>query len=80
MKAAIFYPNDIADWSQAGSDKDQLPEERIGWRGTWGNGTGERVLSEVIWRNPHSDKTIRSIDFVSELKAAAPFLVGITLE
>ena len=54
-------------------------EERIGWRIDRGK-QGERILSEVVWQNPHPDKTITSIDFVSGLKACAPFLVGITLE
>ncbi len=76
-KASILYPNDIADW--VGGNNVPLPEERIGWQIDRGE-QGERILSEVVWQNPHPDKTITSIDFVSGLKACAPFLVGITLE
>lgn len=37
------------------------------------------MLSEVVWQNPHPEKTIRAIDFVSGKLQAAPFLLGITL-
>ena len=78
-KAPISYPDDVADWVQSG-ENDRLPEERIGWRGMLANGTNERVLSEVVWKNPHPQKTVSTIDFVSSHKAAAPFLIAITLE
>ena len=74
---SILYPNDIADW--VGGNNDRVPEDKIGWQIDRGE-QGERILSEIVWQNPHPDMTITSIDFVSGLKACAPFLVGITLE
>jgi len=34
----------------------------------------------MTWKNPHPDKNVVSIDLVSTLTEAAPFLVAMTLE
>ena len=56
---------------------------QIGWTGRDGRAVGQGytlALSELVWKNPHPDKTIATIDFISAKAKAAPFLVGITLE
>ena len=34
----------------------------------------------TVWENPHQEKTVASIDFVSAMTVAAPFCVAITAE
>jgi hypothetical protein len=55
----------------------------LGWfdRGpSGGDGPFSGVaFSEKIWRNPHPEKVITSIDFVSAKIEAAPFLLGVTV-
>lgn len=56
-------------------------ETVVGWKGSISENETQGVLSELIWDNPHPDKIITTIDFVSELSPrGAPFLVAITLE
>jgi len=55
---------------------------RRGWNGsklrlTYNTGIALYVMS---WDNPYPNRIIESIDFVSALNGAAPFLVGITLD
>jgi hypothetical protein len=52
----------------------------VGWRGEHDAGEPKAiVLSELVWKNPHPDKAIDTIDFISAQVGAAPFLVAITL-
>ena len=75
-KCPSSLPDDIKGWY---ANNGGAPQSKLGWRGVNDNNT-PLELSELVWKNPHPDKTIRSIDFISTLKAAAPFVVGITLE
>jgi hypothetical protein len=43
-------------------------------RATWG------WIHHFIWRNPHPDLRLASLDFVSAEQPAAPFLIGISLD
>ncbi len=75
----VIFGDDVADWHLA-----QVPSsfgffEKIVWRGWLPNGR-EIGLPIKTWDNPHPDREIRSIDFVSTLRDARPFLLGITLE
>jgi hypothetical protein len=56
--------------------------ETIAWQQEVSNngGPGMTSLIQQTWKNPHPDKTITQIDFVSAQKMAAPFLVAITIE
>lgn len=65
----------VLDWCNS-----KLEDDVLGWSGT--NQAGASVsLSELTWENPHPEKTIKTIDFVSALSSeGAPFLVAITLE
>ncbi len=71
----VNFIDDIADWYP----EDSPDDEQIGWRG-WNDSDRDIILSELVWINPRPDETIETIDFISAGKAAAPFLVGITLE
>ena len=79
----IIAKKDIFDWwtpfRSPGTIEENLTEKTIGWIGTDYNGNG-RGLVKPIWENPHPEKNISTIDFISGLIKASPFLVGITLE
>ena len=79
----IIAKEDIFDWwtpyRSPGLMEKELQPENIGWIGVNYKGEG-RGLVKPIWVNPHPDKTIATIDFISGLIRCAPFVVGITLE
>jgi hypothetical protein len=54
----------------------KLPSARTGAnkRGTWG------WIYEFTWTNPHPERRLSSLDFVSAEQPAAPFLIAATLE
>ena len=73
----VKFIDDVAD--NVPTIGDPVNAAQVGWRGT--SDSGElRELSELVWKNPHPDKTIQTIDFISAKAKAAPFLLGITLE
>ena len=74
----VKFFDDIADWLAEPTDN-PFDAAQIGWQVTDKNGKYMN-LSELVWKNPHPDKTIQTIDFISAKAKAAPFLVGITLE
>ena len=53
-----------------------MPPDRIAWR----DENSLRALYLKSWDNPHPDKMIETIDFISTKKLAAPFLVALTVE
>ena len=55
------------------SDRPGAPHRGIK-RGTWG------WIYHFTWTNPHPDRRIASLDFVSAEQPAAPFLIGVTLD
>ncbi|HIG84224.1 MAG TPA: hypothetical protein EYQ23_09205 [Verrucomicrobiales bacterium] len=74
----VIAVSDIVDWANRNAAIENLGPEKIGWTG---KATGwQATLSELIWENPHPDKVITKIDFLSNKGRGAPFLVGITLE
>ena len=79
----IIAKEDIFDWwtpqRSPGLMEKELKPENIGWIGVNYKGNG-RGLVKPVWLNPHPDKTIATIDFISGLIRCAPFVVGITLE
>ena len=68
---------DVVGW-WGGGNVAPLPDKKIGWRNPRPNPSTN--LAELTWKNPHPEKTITSLDFISTLKRAGPFLVAITLE
>jgi WD40 repeat protein len=73
----LVFLEDVVDWVEA-NNRPSLPKEKIGWRNP--RPSTRYRLSELTWENPHPDKTITSINFVSALKKAGPVVVAITLE
>ena len=75
----VFAGSDVVDWVNKSGAFEKVGIEKIGWSGV-GKKNWEAFLSELIWTNPHPEKLITNIDFISNQKHGAPFLVGITLE
>jgi hypothetical protein len=79
---SIRYLDNLRDWWFAEGDK--MPKNATqAWIGL--NDITEKrglhiSLFNFEWKNPHIDKTIKSIDFLSTMTNAAPFLVAITLD
>ena len=74
----IIYGDELLDWMHV-SESSSVKSEAVGWIGP-NNLGNSRILTKPVWNNPFPKKVISHIDFISELKAAAPFVVGITLE
>ena len=75
----VVAEEDLFDWWGGVSKSDLISNEKIGFIGT--NYKGQpRILTKPFWENPHPDKIISHIDFISGLSAGCPFLIGITLE
>ncbi len=64
---------DIIDWRQPATLSDLRHQG-------WSSQTALTMLQEKTWHNPHPEKVITHIDFVSGKKTAAPFLMGVTLD
>lgn len=79
----IIAKEDLFDWwtphRSPGLMEKELKPENIGWIGFNYEGNG-RGLVKPIWVNPHPEKSIATIDFISGLIRCAPFVVGITIE
>jgi hypothetical protein len=67
---AIVYGMDVADWE---FDQKDLGRASTAWRGT-------RRLLKSTWENPLPESEITTIDYVSKLTTAAPFLIAITVD
>jgi hypothetical protein len=79
---SIRYLDNTRDWWFA--EGDEMPKNAAqAWTGlndiTEKRGLQIRLFT-YIWNNPQINKTIKSIDFLSAMTNAAPYLVAITLE
>ena len=78
---SLKYLDNIRDWWFAEGDK--MPKNaNQAWIGL--NDLTEKLGMQISlfnfkWENPYNEKTIKSIDFISTLTNAAPYLVAITL-
>ncbi len=80
--APILYQNNIMDWWVRPEDNPPTEAEEV-WRGqnpSTRNAGFETHLINYTWKNPLPDVEITAIDFVSDVIAAAPFLLAITVE
>ena len=78
----IIYGEDLCDWYTRGS---QFPatRARVVWTGNnlnAGNARSTLRLCLSGWENPHPDKKVTSLDYVSTSTRCAPFCVAITVE
>ena len=79
VEIPVITKENIDEW-HAGSQEDQdLPGANVVSLGANAGGANVR-LYHFEWKNLHPQIAIESIDFVSELTDAAPFLVGLTTE
>jgi hypothetical protein len=79
--APILYGRNIMDWWM-GPEGRELTEAEVVWRGA--NPATRSMgmitqLSTYTWDNPLPDVEISTIDFVSDLIEAGPFLVALTV-
>jgi len=55
----------------------------VAWKGANAASTAANVTLQIrktTWKNPHPDKAITSIDYVSSMSHSAPFLIALTVE
>lgn len=78
IEIPVTYGRDVRDWhTQSGAAADAV------WTGANAESSagGRRIqLFRTIWTNPHPDVEILSLDYVSKMTTAAPFLLAITAE
>jgi hypothetical protein len=78
----IAYGKDVRDWWHHDDDKDPT-RGKVAWKGSneaAKSGGSSIWLFSLTWKNPKPDKKVVSIDYVSTLTEAAPFVVAMTLE
>ena len=75
----IVYGDDVRDWNAEADPSFKVKHGSIVWSGV--NRARLLVrLFEVTWVNPWAASEIDSIDYLSEMANAAPFLISITAE
>jgi hypothetical protein len=75
----IIYGEDVRDWSQQSDPSRNLRHANLVWNVI--NGAGAHVrLFKTTWVNPFPDLQITSLDFLSAMSDAAPFLIAVTAE
>jgi tetratricopeptide (TPR) repeat protein len=77
----IVYGEDVRDW-HIGSDRARSLKHGLEISvGVGKNAPGDfKRLFESTWENPRPDAAIVSLDFISTMTQAAPFLIAITIE
>jgi hypothetical protein len=78
----VVYGKDVRDWWQHEGDKPPTRGEVV-WKGSNDavKAAGHSLwLFSLTWNNPHPDKKVASIDYVSTLTEAAPFLIALTVD
>lgn len=75
----IVYGEDVRDWIEESDPSNNLRRANLVWNVQ--NRAGYRIrLFKTSWVNPFPDVEITSIDYVSAMAEAAPFLIAITAE
>jgi hypothetical protein len=80
--APILYQRNVLDWWVGAEDAHPTEAQEV-WRGS--NPATRAVdmathLIKYTWENPLPDVEVQTIDFVSDVIAAAPHLVAVTVE
>ena len=78
----VAYGKDVRDWWHHDGDKDPT-RGKVAWKGSneaAKSGGSSIWLFSLTWKNPKPDQKVVSIDYVSTLTEAAPFVVAMTLE
>jgi hypothetical protein len=71
-----FWPQMSATEKGLPSAVAKIPQKR--WQKQWPD-YGARLYA-LSWQNPHPDKSVLAMDFISTMSASAPFLIAITTE
>jgi type II secretory pathway pseudopilin PulG len=75
----IVYGEDVRDWNGSNDMVGEITRGQIVWSGI--NNAGLHVrLFKTTWVNPMPEQEILSIDYISSMVEAAPFLVALTAE
>jgi hypothetical protein len=77
----VVFGKDVRDWWRYNGDQEPT-RGKVAWEGS--NDTAKANgcslwLFAMTWKNPHPDKQAVSVDYVSTLTGAAPFVVAMTL-
>jgi hypothetical protein len=75
----IIYGEDVRDWNEAFDPSTQLKRSSIVWQVTNRAGLPIRLF-KTTWVNPMPETEIVSIDYLSAMSDAAPFVIAITAE
>jgi hypothetical protein len=78
LEIPIIYGHDVRDWHAQPGEKPSA-DLKVAWTGTNGISSNIRLFT-TTWSNVAPGVEIESIDFVSAMGAAAPFLIAITAE
>jgi hypothetical protein len=78
----VAYGKDLRDWWR-NDDSKEPTRGKVAWKGAnesaKSNGSSIWLFS-LTWKNPKPDQKVVSIDFISTLTEAAPFVVAMTME
>ena len=73
----IVTGENLRDWVP--HDEDEVSQGTVVWKDKTPGGLTARIY-KCQWENPQSEIEIKSIDFVSKMTDASPFLIAITAE
>jgi hypothetical protein len=78
----IVYGKDVRDWWRL-EGHEEPSRGKVAWKGS-NPDAKERSASlwlfHMTWENPKPDKKVASIDYVSTLTRAAPYVIAMTIE
>jgi hypothetical protein len=78
------YDEDVQDWWGYPGTPD-VKRSKVAWKGSnpaavnFGEGIMIRLFSSA-WANPHPEKEVATVDYMSKATECKPFLVALTLE
>lgn len=79
----IIYGQDVRDWWAYRFEPLTAERSKIAWMGTNAATEANNVtvrLYRSTWDNPHPDRLVETLNFISLARDSAPFLIAITLE
>jgi hypothetical protein len=75
----IVYGADVRDWNTDGDRAEKVTRSTVAWSG-FNHAQVVVRLFKTTWVNPLPETEIVSLDYVSTMAAAAPFLLAVTAE
>ena len=79
----IVYGEHVRCWWEWPNDPSGIKRGRVAWRGSNPAAARENATLRLYvstWENPRPDVEVQTLDLVSELAEAAPFVIAITVE